>query len=718
MFATRLPHSGPSLRGRSFLSSRSFFTFGKEIRIELWWLFVFFLFGCHEYSHAQAWSGILQPTFGSNACKPASTTSPGRCAIDWSTAGIPGGIPSSTWTKSGATILASSFGNGFRDATSHIQSALDHCGGSHLPGKYVLLGAGKFLIEGSLSIPSNCVLRGMGADQTILDSMARTRPPINMGSGGPNCGTWTNHCSYPTTVSITGGYQAGSSSITVSSARGISAGMYLLIDQVNDGNFVTNYGAEGPCSYCDSSQTPDGSRVQGQIAEVQSVNGTTLGISPPLYVTYYREPEAIPFSANKYSGLENLQIYANNSHSSGAYDASNITINGCAYCWVSGVEGNYTDGDHVRLYADFHNEVVNSYFSNAYLHGPGAYDSDIVLATKTTGSLIQNNILERLHCSTMLEFGAAGNVIAYNYWFGAFDSTGYTPGSSLGALGALMIDTSTHGGHPQFNLWEGNVGADLDPDAIWGSSANNTSFRNWFQGTTKQCTPVGVNGMTPRGPVTCTPLGNESTVTPTSVGTTINGWWAFEGAWSVAINYMDNDYNLIGDVLGSTEQATNVGLPAIPQSMAVCGTPPCGTNSRPWESAVFGIAWGFRDGGDSGGRGDDSLEPYWTAFVHGEYINITGAVTWARGVERTLPKSFYLSSRPSWWPDSVPWPAIGPDVTGGNGPGGYVYSTTGANPAQYCYTAIMGGTDGTGSPLTFDADACYAAFPRNTKAGR
>lgn len=655
------------------------------------------------FAHAQAWSGLLKPTFGSNACNPTSTTAPGQCAIDWSTAGISGGIPSGTWSQSGATIQASTYGNGSSDATAGIQAALNSCSNN----QYVLLGAGTFLIDGNLSIPSYCVLRGQGANQTILNSMTTNNPPVNMGSGGPNCGTWTTNCSYPTTVSITGGYQAGSTSVTVSSASGISAGMYLLIDQVNDGQFVTNYGSEGSCTYCDSSQTTDGSRVQGQLAEVENVNGNTLTISPPLYVTYSNQPVAISFSANKYSGVENLQIYANNTHTSG--DASNIEISGCAYCWVSGVEGNYTDGDHVQLYADFHNEVVNSYFSNAYLHGPGAYDSDIVLGTKSTGCLIQNNILERLHSSTMLEFGAAGNVIAYNYWFGAFDSTGYKPGSSLGALGALMIDTSTHGGHPQFNLYEGNVGADFDPDAIWGSSANNTTFRNWLQGTTKQCMPAGLNGLTPRGTVTCMPVGNASTVTARSVGTTINGWWAFKGAWSVAINYLDNDYNLIGDVLGSAEQTAAVGLPAVAQAMATCGTSPCGTNSRPWESAIFGLTWGYRDGGDSGGATASSLEPYRTAFVHGEYSKINGAVTWATGVKHTLSNSLYLSSRPSWWPGTVPWPAIGPDVSGGRGPGGHVYSTTAANAAQYCYTAIMKGTDGSGSPLAFNADACYAA---------
>ena len=51
---------------------------------------------------------------------------------------------------------------------------------------------------------------------------------------------------------------------------------------------------------------------------------------------------------------------------------------------------------------------------HAFLHGPGTFDSDIDLRSKTTGVLVQNNILERGHASLMLEWDAAGNVIAYN----------------------------------------------------------------------------------------------------------------------------------------------------------------------------------------------------------------------------------------------------------------------------------------------------------------
>jgi len=37
--------------------------------------------------------------------------------------------------------------------------------------------------------------------------------------------------------------------------------------------------------------------------------------------------------------------------------------------------------------------------------------------------------------------------------------------------------------------------------------------------------------------------------------------------------------------------------------------------------------------------------------------------------DHRLPNSFYLSKKPSWW-GNMPWPAIGPDVTGGDDPTG------------------------------------------------
>ena len=103
----------------------------------------------------------------------------------------------------------------------------------------------------------------------------------------------------------------------------------------------------------------------------------------------------------------------------------------------------------------------------------------------------------------------------------------------------------------------------------------------------------------------------------------------------------------------------------------------------------------------------------------------------------TCPPSFYYPSRPSWWSSSIPFPAIGEDVAGGNvgqcsgtlNTSGHMSGTaaltsaqcTGTSltasqwgghvnaiPAMACYLNMMSGPpDGSGGALTFNAANCY-----------
>jgi hypothetical protein len=391
---------------------------------------------------------------------------------------------------------------------------------------------------------------------------------------------------------------------------------------------------------------------------------------------------ATPFTAvAKYAGVENLQVYANNTGYS-----QNFGMAECAYCWISGVEGNYADGNHVGVSFSYRGQIQNSYFSNAFVHGPGGYDSDITVFNKTSGMLVQNNILERLHVSIMLEWGAAGNVIAYNYLFGNYAGTTGSGSTNFGPPGM-----NTHGAHPQFNLWEGNIANNFDLDSIWGSHSNNTAFRNWSKGTTKLCSTAAA----PRTPVTCS--------SPAT--------WAVQYVSAMDIDFLGSAYNLVGNVLGSQDMANlnayNMsGYPFGQQTevVAVCGPSPCGPGSRSYDAVAYAYSLGFGEASDDGSSGDDSIIPYSTLFAHGNYTSPSGAVAWSGSVTHTLPASFYLSGKPAWF-GNVSWPAIGPDVTGGVADAyGHAY----ANPAEVCYESVMGGTDGTGSPLsTFNANTCY-----------
>ncbi len=719
----------------------------------------FFLLFLSAISNAQAWSGLLNPV-GSGSCTGISSGT--ACGANWSTAGIPGGVPSASWTQSGSTIAASACSNGSSDCTSTIQAALNSCGGKAAAGKYVLLGPGTFQINGTLTLGvgasgNYCELRGSGANQTILNIGGSSGPPIALGN---QSGITASNI-----VNITGGANGGSTTLTLSSTSGITAGTsYLVVSALNDPSFVNITGDFGSCTWCYLVYGWGGGggegRTRGQIVAVTAVSGSTVTVSPALYAIYsetlpgwaastnygyyayitngghyYQQTvngssspyycttggsapafspgggcspdgtwawqvmgagttamaQAVPFTPGGLDvGVMNLQTYANNTRTSGNLAAE--WVSDCAYCWVKGIENNYADGDHVQVYQSFGVEVRDSYFSGSYRHQPGTYDSNVDVAEGTSASKVENNIFERLHTSLMIEWGASGNVFGYNYSVGDFDS---------GSYNWVIADFDEHGAHTEYNLLEGNVMAGVNFDSGWGSNSNNTTFRNWMLGTTMICTPLSG-----RGTVNCTP----------GYPTPGQGYYEYQESNAFLYGYLSSGMNTIGDVAGSSAQASlclnggNPGascaspMPQIDTVIAACPTgitTHCGANSKGYSAQATGWAWGYGTSNDGGGGPFDSATPYDTRFVHGVYSNLSGKATFATGITTTLPPSFYLTGTPSWW-GSVPYPAIGPDVTGGIGPGGHAY----AIPAEVCYQS-MGGANGTGSPLTFNPATCY-----------
>jgi hypothetical protein len=584
---------------------------------------------------AQPWSPILSP----------------KQAVNWSDAGV-GGIPP-------RTAICATLAPAARAA--EINAALASCP----KDKAVYLTPGTYEINSTLLVPSHVTLRGAGADKTILNAkVANAASVVSLGSG-----------SVPyKPARITAGAAAASTHIIVAATTPIASGQYLVITETNNPAYVSSQGSEGTCKWCDSGWTPDGFMARGQIVQVTSVSGSNLTIAPALYSAFTNSPVAVPFDMSaSYAGVEDLQVYANNT----GYAAS-FGLFTCAYCWVKGVESNYTDGDFVRVYWGFRDEIRDSYFSNAYLHTPGVYDADLQIGWKTTATLVENNIIERGHVSIMLVWGAAANVIAYNYTLGEFDSR--TPDFVIGGV-------FLHGAHPQFNLLEGNVLTAIFADSIWGTSSDTTVFRNWVVGTNRVCTPLLA-----RGPVKCSGP---------------DGHYGWQAARAMQIFYLATNNNFIGNVIGSAPMQSLVGYGRPLAQVARIEFPA----PRNYDAAAFGWTFGYGEANDTGtGTGcAGGVAPCHRAgaartnFLHGNYNNIDKSITWAPGLSHTLPASFYLAAKPGWW-GAMPFPATGPDVIDAAGPSRHSYG----NPAQACYLKVMGGVDGgPGSPLKFNAGACY-----------
>jgi hypothetical protein len=328
------------------------------------------------------------------------------------------------------------------------------------------------------------------------------------------------------------------------------------------------------------------------------------------------------------------------------------------------------------VYWSYHDEIRDSYFSNAYIHGPGSTDADVSLLNKTSGTLIENNIFERLHVGVMISWGAAGNVIGYNYEIGNFDSV---------ATNSILAFIGMHGAHPQFNLFEGNVGNNLTMDSFWGSGSSNTIFRNQFRGT-------------------------DTLASPASNGRNAVNWssthLAFQQMWGITDSFVHTNANAVGNVLGSADAVAGATSGLFNSGAAPLTSTLVPPASRSYNNVFAALSVGYDTPGDSSGSGVPGSwvgKAIGSIFEHGNFDISSNSSIWNGSASQSLPTSFYRSSRPGWF-GSVPWPPIGPDVTGGNVDTttlqGHVY----AIPAESCYNNTT--RDATGIKL-FDPSACY-----------
>ena len=561
-------------------------------------------------------------------------------AIDWSNAGIPAGIPN-------RSTICATLNPGVTSA--QINSAIASCPS----GQVVFLTPGTYNLSAAIDFNnhSNVTVRGAGADQTFLVFGGNTncfgltavvciRNGDNSYGGGPS-----------NTANWTSGYSRGTTSITLDNTSNLVAGRSIMVlDQLNDSNIDT--GSVWVCdalNVCSSDGTGGGyrsGRAQSQMVLVTAISGNTVTISPGLYMPSWstgKAPQAWwPNSVVMGDGLENLSM----DDTSAAAQGGVLIYNGYGN-WVKGVREIDSNRNHVWLFQSMRNVVRDSYFAFTQNSCTQSYGVEGFL---DGDDLVENNIFQHVTAPMIMSGAGSGNVWGYN-----FSTNDYYACST-----AFMQQSNwLHSAGISFVLVEGNQGAGLAGDMVHGTHHFVTAFRNqwigWETGKTNNTNPVG------------TLTGNRY-------------------------------FNLIGNVLGKPAYHT------LYQAIA-----PSGTLSP---TAIYLV--GLTD--FSGCCTADSLVAS-TLMRWGNYDVVNAAPQWnlleipnlltqfANPVPSgtTLPASLYLSSKPSWW-GTMPWPAIGPDVTGGSDPTGHAYP----NPAQTCYnSSSMDASYSSQGILAFNASFCY-----------
>jgi len=605
-------------------------------------------------ARAQAWSGIIDPSR----------------AVDWSRVGSPVMAASSSWTQCGSTIPAGS-------SPTAINSAIAACSANH----YVQLAAGIYNLTTGITFAqkNNIKLVGAGANQTIMvftgtnscmgfnAGICMASPDLNYVLNQSNLANWT------------AGYAAGTTSITLSSTTNLKVGSAIVLDQLDDtvdsGDIFVCYQSNGVLN-CSTNGDNGGfarpNRGQQQIVTVTSISSgscpCTVGITPGLYMPNWsagKSPQAwwatTPVSN---MGVENLSIDMTAAEPN-VGSGYGIEIFNCSGCWVKGIRSIQPGRSHVQVQVSTDITVQDSYFYRTAGQTSTSYG---VESAGASAMLIQNNIFQQITEPMSLNGNCSGCVEGYNFdiddLFGSGTNFAWRMASSLPhAVGISHV------------LIEGNQGSGLQADAIHGSHHFITAFRNVWNGYQKN------NGVYPTG----------NTV-------------------PIILNSLNRFFNLVGNVLGSTALPNN-GYQSGTHPVYVIGAGESQTYVVPGDSNVARtlMRWGNYDVVTAAVRWcGNSSDPGWsttcgsTSEVPSSIPNYPNAVP----ATTTLPASFYLAAKPSWWPSAKAWPPIGPDVTGGNlaGYAGHAYNI----PAADCYANVMAGpSDGTGSVLSFNASSCY-----------
>lgn len=630
---------------------------------------------CLQISVAQNWSGILDPSR----------------AADWSTSGVVGDIQSSSWSNCTTAACNTLFGGSVSAST--IQSAL-----ASAPGNSVVrIPAGHFSIGPFNFTQSNVVLRGAGADQTILKCTGgqsggglggTNNPCIHFMSGATGVGSFGG----VTTASWTSGFTQGSKVVTLSNTAGLVAGpigtgSLIVLDQVDDQSdgwpatgdtwscaFVGN--SPNICSNQGGNNYGRSGRAQAQVVTVTGISGNQVTITPPVAYPNWRISQSPGAYWNNGSPV----------HNSGIEDMTiDFSVNGlqgiymlnAANCWIKGMRMLSTVTGTQETYHIF--VLLSSHVTvrSNYIWGRPTTQSPFPLANyaysvqEVSDAVVENNIFERNTEALVPNDPGGRNVYGYNF----------VVNNTIGIAGAQM-----HSGNIMMDLYEGNNMRTFLGDVTHGSHQFDTLFRNHFDGT-----------------------GNNTAGT---------------AGYAIALLTHNRFFNVVGNVLAPYSQY-EVDL----------------SNNN--VSAVFNLGW---QGNNSGTVTGDDPNVKRTLMRWGNWDQFTSTndastndqtgVRWCGGSlpancgganevpsainnfsnpvpsSQTLPASLYLKSKPAWF-GNVPFPAIGPDVANGNAPNTSSTPTGGhANkiPARSCYEGLSSDSAyGALNIKVFNADSCYGA---------
>jgi hypothetical protein len=464
-------------------------------------------------------------------------------------------------------------------------------------------------------------------------------------SDGSNLSPAVNYATFQSTNALSGSPQKGATSLTTSSGT-IAVGTYIDVYGNDDPSLINDTGTDGTCNWCGNNT---GWYVQDQIVEVTAIAagsggpGSTITIDPPLYYTPYTasvtvqgqiEPAGAKYNvitpATTYAGYENLRVDGSK------YDVtanSMVLFQGCFYCWANSLDVYDTGSDsgsaHIEMDWSYGDEIRNSYLHDQRSGASGA-GYGVYFQFVNGDHKVENNVIRHTRHWVVFQGGGSGVAILYNY---ADDQ--YTDDTTY-----LGSGRTSHGAHPFFNLFEGNVVSHITADDFWGTSSHTVFWRNWIWGDE---TDNWSGAQSPTGD-------------------------PIEGFDAVDLYQSQAYYAFVGNVLG-TPTVSSIPSGAndacqVTSSLAGHATWPsamlsidCTTTNCGYEAATAPGVYSYGDSGLGSAAQSDT-----TVIRNGNYDYDTGGVAyWDVGAtNNAIADSLYYSSKPSFF-GTCRWPVAGYD---------------------------------------------------------
>jgi PKD repeat protein len=553
---------------------------------------------------------------GSNSATRSITVTDGSSSlsladrwIDWSGAGVPGGIAQYRDGGANARPLGANVLNYGADATGRTNSAtaFSNAQAACPAGSYIYIPNGTYLLSGTVSLTSNKTWRGQSVAGTIIK--------FSGGGGFASPAQWPPPTYSANGVTVTAGATKGSRVLTVASTSTFTVGGLVQLTQLTPAymhvNTSNGWTAESWFGY-DQSRL---SSIMFTVAAIDSGARTvTLDHALPMDMT--ASPLLTPRATlTRGVGFENLQLDCTASTANQVIQIVNATS-----CWIYGCY-------FKRMYdrSAWFEEVTNCTFEHNHSdHGQGLGRNceGLDFVGNACWNLVQDNTFHSAGYPMVMfgdwQGGCAGNVVGYNFL------NGFNQGYDL-STAPLTADDS-HGPTCVFNLWEGNEGEIFGNDGYYGSAGFGTYLRNRIWGTTSEMDYAD------QCCFEFTHWSHMYTVVGNVLGTPAGSDWNTTGR-----------YSQVFEASGGSFQA--------PQIYRL-GYPDMGNRSYSGSSANPSSPTSF----------DTNVKA--TLIRHGNFDYVNNAVLWDSAISnRTLPVSLYLSSAPSWY-GAHAFPAIGPDVAG------------------------------------------------------